>query len=91
MTIATSFKPRPTTCPRSTSTASDPSHPRSRSAAGPGETLRKRQKNAAPGGKGARFRNAFSAPGRPGPRLTSRSSVRKRSRKCHWPGYPFGT
>ena len=60
-------------------------------AAGLGETPRRHEKNATPGGRwpiqGAAFR-AEAGSGGGSNRLKSRSSVGRRLRKCHWPGYP---
>jgi hypothetical protein len=93
ITIATSFNPRPTNCPRSTSTASDPSWARgiqrSRHAPGLEEILRRRPKNASARGQPGVPGSAVSGQGRPGTQLTSRPSARNRLRTCHWPGYPL--
>jgi hypothetical protein len=80
MTIATSFKPRPTNCPRSIFTASDHCHmPGHDKAAGPPDSERLRAQTRKPprrtgeaGGRG----KAWCGPGDRSTRLTSRSSAR---------------
>jgi hypothetical protein len=60
-----------------------------------GETPRRHEKNATSAGKAADPREPLSRAGlRPGGGsnpLTSRSSVGRRLRKCHWPGYPYAS
>jgi hypothetical protein len=85
MTIATSFKPRPTNCPRSIFTASErcrtrPTHvgklrTGTRSARDARKTPPKRVRGVS--------RNPLRSPGPLLPRLTSRSSAGRPLRKCH--------
>jgi len=86
MTIAKRFRCRPTSCPRSTSTAPDrcrtPGHDK---AARPpdSECLRTDTGKTPSQGEGRREGNGLLGPGDISTRLTSRSSVGQRLRKCH--------
>ncbi len=92
MTTATSFNRRLTSCPTSTSTASDRCHmPGHNKAAGPPDSERLRadtRKTPLQRGKAGGQGKAWCAPGDWSTRLTSRSSARSSLRTCHWPGYP---
>jgi hypothetical protein len=93
MTTAKRCRCRPTSCRQSTSTASDRCRTRGQTkaqAAELGEPPRRHEKNATARGEGGRSQGAAfqagAASGRGSNPLTSRSSVGRRLRKCHWPG-----
>ena len=90
MTIATSFRPRPTSCPRSTSTASEhcrtPGHDK---AAGLGETPRHRRKSATPGAWHG-FKERPAGDRNTGAKGPGGSRVASCGRQCHWPGHASG-
>ncbi|RLS79788.1 MAG: hypothetical protein DWI03_00965 [Planctomycetota bacterium] len=83
MTIATSFKPRPTNCPRSTSTGYAGRDPRMSGNCELGRGLRRREKKTPPKGVRGVSRNPLRAPGPLLPRLPSRSPAGRPLRKCH--------
>jgi hypothetical protein len=92
MTTGQSFRRHPTSCPRSTSTAYDPSRARGvNGAVRRPDSERLRAQTGKPplrSGKAGVPASDFLGSGTPGTQLKSRSSVRERSPKCHWPGYP---
>jgi len=97
MTIATTFKRRLTRCRQSISAASEPCRTRgiNKAARWPASESHRVdiKKNATPEGEGNALRvpGDLRAPGDRSTRLTSRSSVRERLPKCHWPGDPWHT
>jgi hypothetical protein len=90
MTIATSFKPRPTNCPRSTSTGSEWCRTRPTRVGKLRTGTRSAQTREKTPSKPVRgvSRNPLRTPGSLLPRLTSRSSAGGPLRKCHGPDYP---
>ena len=92
-TIAKRFRCRPSSCPRSTSTASDrcqtPGHDRAPRPPDSERLCAQARKTPLQRGKAGGQGNAWCGPGDRSTRLTSRSSARKCFSKCHWPGYPL--